>query len=250
MTSFIAHRGCSLLYPENSMAAFRRAQECGADYLEVDLRRSREGRIFCFHDSTLTRTTGRKGRFAETDSESIEKLTLFGCEPLLGFEGFLKEFGSRIGLVLDIKSKGIEADIIELVTKYGDDSQVVYSSFDSAIVNRIKLLKPNSRTALIVGPVRNLRPRFNLTEFLLGRLRELNCDAIHLSKSLAGEKIIGKFLNAGLAVSVWTVDDAKRARRYIDLGVDGIITNTPETLIPQLAAHCRESRIATSHLPR
>ncbi|MGB5107177.1 MAG: glycerophosphodiester phosphodiesterase [Candidatus Zixiibacteriota bacterium] len=231
MARIIAHRGSSKLFPENSLAAFRFATDAGSDALEVDLRASKDGVIYCFHDYHLSRTTGFSGYLSRTDSRTIDKLHLDSRQHLLRFDRFLHEFAGRIEIVLDIKSAGIESEIISALGRHATDPAVIYSSFNTKIISRIKTLSPRSHTALIVGPIRNVKMKLDFSANLIERVQALRCNAVHLSKLLAKPGVIKRISGAGCAVAVWTVDNELSARRLINSGVNGIITNLPEKMI-------------------
>lgn len=232
MVRIIAHRGSSKQFPENSLAAFQQAVKTGADALEVDLRRSADGRIYCFHDYHLSRLTGYSGYFRRTDSSIISRLRLLSSEPVLRFEDFLEEFVGRSEFVFDVKSAGIEVEILRLVALHPHRAATVFSSFNSKIVARIKSLSPRTKTALIVGPMRNLKMKFDLSAHLIDKLTELSCHAVHLSHHIAKEALVRRLSGAGFAVAVWTVDDLETGVKLKNIGVDGIITNVPELMKP------------------
>ena len=231
MARIIAHRGSSKLFPENSLAAFRYATESGADALEVDLRSSKDGVIYCFHDYHLSRMTGFSGYLSRTDSRTIDKLHLDSRQHLLRFDRFMHEFAGRIEIVLDIKTAGIESELISAMGRHASDPAIIYSSFNTKIIGRIKTLSPRSQTALIVGPIRNVKMKLDFSANLIERVQSLRCSAVHLSRLLAKPGVVKRLSSAGLAVAVWTVDNELSARRLISSGVNGIITNLPEKMI-------------------
>lgn len=231
MARIIAHRGSSRLLPENSLAAFRYATDSGADALEVDLRCSRDGVIYCFHDYHLSRLTGFSGYLSRTDSQTIDKLHVDSRQHLLRFDRFLHEFVGRIEIVLDIKSAGIETNLLEMLGRHATDPAIIFSSFNTKIISRIKTFSPRSQTALIVGPIRNVKMKLAFAANLTERLQTLSCRVVHLSQLLAKPGVVKRLSESGYTVAVWTVDNELTARRLINSGVDGIITNLPEKLI-------------------
>lgn len=230
MARIIAHRGSSKMFPENSLAAFRYAAESGADSLEVDLRASRDGQIYCFHDYHLARMTGYSGYLSRTPARVVDKLRVQSRQHVLHFERFVHEFAGRIEIVLDIKSPGLESDILRVLGRHATAPWIVYSSFNAKIIARIKTLTPAAKTALIVGPIRNLKVKLDFPSHLVERLQGLRCSAAHLSKLIAKPGLVKKLAAAGFAVAVWTVDDITAARQLAYSGVEAIITNTPELL--------------------
>jgi len=231
MVRIIAHRGASHAYPENSMIAFRTAVASGADSLEVDLRRSADGVIYCFHDYHLRRLTGFSGYVQRTHSRQIDRLRLLDSEPALRFDHFLEEFAGKIEIVLDIKSTEIEADILRLLSRAPKRAEIICSSFNSRILSRLKTMRPQVRTALILGPLRNLKVKLDIGFYIVNRLTKLDCMAAHLSVRIARERVVHKLIAAGFDVAVWTIDDCDSAVRLASYGVGGIITNVPEELV-------------------
>ena len=231
MVRIIAHRGASHAYPENSMIAFRTAVASGADSLEVDLRRSADGVIYCFHDYHLRRLTGFSGYVQRTHSRQIDRLRLLDSEPALRFDHFLEEFAGKIEIVLDIKSTEIEADILRLLSRAPKRAEIICSSFNSRILSRLKTMRPQVRTALILGPLRNLKVKLDIGSYIVNRLTKLDCMAAHLSVRIARERVVHKLIAAGFDVAVWTIDDCDSAVRLASYGASGIITNVPEELV-------------------
>ena len=147
------------------------------------------------------------------------------------FDHFLEEFGGKIEIVLDIKSTGIESDILRSISRRAKVSDIVFSSFNSRILSRIKSLSPQTRTALILGPMRNLKVKLDIGSYLVNRLTKLDCAAAHLSERIARPGVVRKLLSAGFAVAVWTVDDPRDALKFAGFGADGIISNVPDELV-------------------
>lgn len=231
MMRIIAHRGASRAYPENSQIAFRKAVASGADSLEVDLRRSADGVIYCFHDYHLRRLTGFPGYVQRTNSHQIDRLRLSDSEPMLRFDDFLEEFAGQVEIVLDIKSTEIEADILRLISRAPKRAEIICSSFNSRILLRLKTLRPQVRTALILGPLRNLKVKLDIGSYIVNRLARLGCMAAHLSVQIARERVVSKLIAAGFDVAIWTIDDCDSAVRLAGYGANGIITNVPEEII-------------------
>ncbi len=230
MVRIIAHRGSSRAFPENSLSAFRNAVAHGADSLEVDLRCSSNGVIYCFHDHHLSRLTDGTGYFQRTSSGQLEGLRMAEQERILRFDDFLAEFAGKAQIVLDIKSTGIEGDILRLVSRHARKANIIFSSFDARILSRVKSLHPSAKTALILGPVRNLKIKLSIASYIVKRLTKLDCVAAHLSARIAKPRLVAKLLENGFDVAVWTVDDIVTAEKLASFGVSGIITNVPEEL--------------------
>lgn len=175
--------------------------------------------------------TGFSGYLSRTDSKTIDKLQLDAKQHLLRFDRFVHEFAGRVEIILDIKVAGAEEQIIKTLGRHANDPAVIYSSFNPKIISRVRNLLPRARTALIVGPVRNVKVKLDFSSHLVEKLQTLRANAVHLSKLLARPVIIKRLSDAGFSVAIWTVDNEVSARRMIASGVDGIISNTPEKLL-------------------
>ena len=109
----IAHRGSHLLKPENSIAAFETAIKEGADYVEMDLRTTKDGKLVLCHNETVEATTNGKGRVQDLTLEELSKLLVNNNEKkeyhIVEFKDALKACKDKINIYLDFK----EADVAE-----------------------------------------------------------------------------------------------------------------------------------------
>ncbi|MEQ8195305.1 MAG: glycerophosphodiester phosphodiesterase family protein [Rhodospirillales bacterium] len=99
----VAHRGYSSRYPENTALAFEKAIEAGADYIETDLRLSRDGVVVCCHDPDLKRIAGQTDTIAESDSAMLRNVTMADGQSLLRLDDVLAIARGRSGVMLDVK---------------------------------------------------------------------------------------------------------------------------------------------------
>jgi glycerophosphoryl diester phosphodiesterase len=157
----------------------------------------------------------------------LDTLKLKSKEPLLRFDQFAKQFGGKVELVLDIKSAGIESEVLQIVASQRLFGSTIFSSFNQKVLATIKLLAPKARTAMIAGPVRNLKMKINLKAHLVKSLKRLHCSDIHISQRIARGALIERLNESGFTVAVWTVDEPEKARELVEMGVDGLFTNDP-----------------------
>jgi glycerophosphoryl diester phosphodiesterase len=245
MTLNIAHRGASAQAPENTMAAFEKAVELGADAIELDLHVSRDGELVIIHDHTLDRTTDGRG---PVDARSLQELKRLDAGRWFGesFAGqriptlaeVLDRFAGKVPLALEVKAgsaffPGIEERVVSVLREHQVLSQVAVASFDHHALLRLKELEPCLRTgALLVG-----RPVSMSTVAVPSK-----ADAMALECSLVTNIEVDACRAAGLQLVVWVVNAPAQMRYFIDLGVDGIITDRPD-LLHQVLSEQRE------HLP-
>lgn len=242
----IAHRGASVIAPENTLAAVRAAVDVGATAVEVDVHRTRDGALVVLHDCTLARTTdveqrlpGRgPWRVADLTYEEIARLDAGGWHgpayagervPLLRDVLELLR-GSGTGLLLEVKKPelypGIEADLateLRAVPGYLTaalwDRSLVVQSFGHRSMARFKQLAAHVPVGLLGAlPRRRLTQAATWADHVNPRHRGLTASyvsAVH---------------DAGLSCHAWTVDRPADMTRVVALGVDGVITNRPEVL--------------------
>lgn len=215
----IAHRGASAARPENTLEAFRHAVELGADGIELDVRRTRDGRPAVHHDEALV--DGRPIRdlaAVELPAEvPLLDAALRACDP--------------VEVNVEIKNVRIDGDwdpdqtmarvVVDTVRGLGIGERIVVSSFGFACIDRVRELEPSLRTAFLIFPEGDPLP-------LLERVAGAGHPGVHPHVAMVDERFVGAARELGLFVNVWTVDDPDEIRRLADLGVDGVITNVPD----------------------
>jgi glycerophosphoryl diester phosphodiesterase len=233
----IAHRGFSGAAPENTLVAFSKAIETGCDMIEMDVQLSRDGEVVVIHDDTLDRTTNGKGKVSQHTLQDLKTFDAgswlspqFAGERIPALEEVLKLTRGKISLAIELKKGDLgQYTIFDLadralaeVEKAGCLDQVVFSSFDRTALERI--LEKNSRmpVAYIVN-----KPWDSPLE-LAGKYPTpiLSCRQTVLTKDNLAEAH-----QAGFKVNVWTLDTEPEMELFLDLGVDGIITNHPDRAI-------------------
>jgi glycerophosphoryl diester phosphodiesterase len=158
-----AHRGCSQMYPENTLLSFGKAAEIvGLTGIELDIQLTRDGHIVVFHDESIDRTTNGSGRL---NSYSLSELKKFKIDSGYGnyeriptitevFDLLEKRLKDGLKLNVELKNnkipyEGMEDKIIDLVYKRGLENSVIYSSFNALSIERIKKIDPEAETAIL-----------------------------------------------------------------------------------------------------
>lgn len=229
----VAHRGASLVRPENTLAAFAAALDMGADGIELDLQMTRDGELVVLHDETLDRTTTGKGYLQAHTAEEVR-----GCDagswfsPRFGGEKvpFLWEVLELVrgkGILLNIELKngivpyrGMEEKLISLLADY-PEQEVLVSSFNHYSLKLIKQLQPGMQCgALYVAGF--LEPWRYAAHWGFEALHPIYLNII--------PELLTGCRQAGIRLFPWTVDDNETLGRLAASGVDGIITNAPDRL--------------------
>lgn len=231
-TLIIAHRGASGYAPENTISAFKRAIEMGADMIELDIHQTKDGEIVVLHDKNLSRVARVNKLVEEMTLQEIKKLDVgswfspeYAGERIPTLEEVISFVKGKVGLNIEIKKgrklyKGIEEKLVKILEEYDLKEPVIISSFHTSYLKRIKELNPYVAVGkLLVFSV--FMPWENL-------IRDVN--AIHPHWSMVNSYLVRAAHKDHLRVNVWTVNNIGIAYRLIKMGVDGLITNYPERI--------------------
>ncbi len=220
----IAHRGASAAARENTLEAFERAIEMGADAIEFDVRRTADGVIVVHHDAGIA---GTDTVIAQATLEEVRQAAQSqGCQmPTL--DETLHVCAGRIALDIELKEGGYEKDVCRAVREHYDLSSVIFKSFDDVTVSRLKAVEPPATVGLLIGDA----PRTVFRDLFPGaRLRRCRADFVSPHWRLVRFGFIHRMHRLGMPVLVWTVDDLSLAESLAKKGVAGIITNMPDTI--------------------
>lgn len=236
-----AHRGGALLWPENSLTAFRNALALGADLLETDVHLTRDGEVVVLHDPTLERTTTGTGRVSEASLADLASLRLRARdgtvtpEPVPTLSQVLDVLlASRAQLLLEIKVgadrqpyPGIEAKVLALVRARRLAERTVIMAFEGETVRRIRALDPSMRTALLVGQSRVQREGVPPRDTVRWA-REVGASHLGIDHRILDPEVVGAARAAGIVLATWTVNDEADLRRVIAARVDIVISDRPD----------------------
>lgn len=230
-----AHRGASAYAPENTLPAFEKAVQMGADGVELDIHLSRDGQLVVIHDELLDRTTNGHGFVKDFTLAELKKLDASKPRASLGFNKLeiptLEEVYALLAdtaLCVNVEVKnsiflypGILEKALETEAKAGMSGRVLYSSFNHYAMREMKRISPQSETGLLYSSM--LIEPWNAA-------KNANADALHpFFPSVANTPdLISKCRKNGIAVNTWTVDEPEYIRAMLMLGVDSVITNKPD----------------------
>jgi glycerophosphoryl diester phosphodiesterase len=221
----IAHRGAwGAASPngaaENTLESFEAAIELGADMIELDVRRTRDGRLIVLHDARVKRVPA--------SSLLYETLRAKGTQsppPLL--TDVLALTKGRIALNLEFKEAGYVEDAIALLRRFGLERCLV-SSFIDDVVREAKALAPELRTGLLVGT--------GFRKALTSRLPAANADCLCLHRRLADAAALSSAEAAGVPCVIWTVNAPRAMDRYLGhTAVEGVVTDRPALALERRA---------------
>ncbi len=228
-----AHRGGTSSAPENTLPAFEHAVDLGYRYLETDVHLTRDGVLVAFHDADLRRTCGVDRTIAATTWAELREFRVDGREPIPLMSDLFARFpDARFNI--DCKSDAGAPALVRLIRELDAIDRVCIGSFSHARLAKLRaLLGPGLLTCMSPQEVALLR----LTGRLPGsaqRVAQVPAHAGRPPSPLRVPVVTRRFVNSahrhGSQVHVWTIDDADEMHRLLDLGVDGIMTDRPETL--------------------
>ena len=218
MVAVIAHRGASAAAPENTVEAFRLAREMGADWVELDVRRTADGVAIVHHDAHLA--DGRRIGHLHVDElpDYVPSLAeaLDVCDPL-GVHIEIKNLPDDP----DYDSEHLVADAVAgLIAAYLGPERVVVSSFNVDAVLAVRAVDPGIPAALNLGMVEPAQA--------VARAKAHGMAAVHPFDAMCDPAFVRRAHDVGLAVNVWTINDAERMAALLAMGVDGLITDVPD----------------------
>jgi len=245
----MAHRGASGLAPENTLVAFRKALEAGADVLELDVHATEDGQVVVIHDETVDRTTDGTGLVKDFTLEELKRLDAGyrftpdggATYPYRGqgiaiptLEEVLAAFPqARINVEIKQLDPPIEDRLWALIEGMGAEDRVLVISFDDEAIARFRKLAPGVATGAAEGEIREFVTYLTLR---MAPFYAPKADAFQVPEWYGEHHIVTRaFVDAAhsknVKVHVWTVNEKEDMRRLLELGVDGIITDYPDRLV-------------------
>jgi glycerophosphoryl diester phosphodiesterase len=223
-----AHRGGSALAPENTMAAFDRGVACGADGVELDVHLSRDGVVVVHHDRTLERTTTLRGPIADRSAAELNRAQVPTLADVLA-----RHRDARVIVELKVNSAVLAAAVVDVVRQAGAVDRVCLGSFGMRVLRAARRIEPRIATSAAREEVRWALYR----SWCRWPLTSAGFDGYQIPEVAGTTRVVSpRFVEyahrAGLGVQVWTVDDQDDARRLIAWGVDALITDRPDIIVP------------------
>ena len=215
----IGHRGAAASAPENTLEGIRAAALCKADYVELDVRLSRDGELVLMHDESVDRTTNGKGLVEDLSLKELKALLVKGPAGSIS-EGLriatLKEAvhlaaDLKLGLVVEMKEEGLEALVAEALTV---KKSIVTSFYHSS------LCELSDISDLMTGIIISSLPINPVQLAVLARARAIFPKRVNA-------RMIKEAHQQNISVFPWTINGREKARWLLRLGADGLVTDDP-----------------------
>ena len=225
-----AHRGFNTVAPENSMPAFSSAIALGAEEIEFDLWATADGEIVSCHDATLDRVSNGSGKVYEKTFDELKDLD-FGSKfgekykglKIVKFEDILKKFAGHTVMNIHVKTLSDDYDdeamkkIVALIRRYDCEKHVYFMISHDGVIRKFKEYAPDIEVC--VGH------RGDAPWAIVDRAIELGCKKVQLFKPYFNQEMIDKAHENGIRCNVFYADDADEAKKYLEMGIDTILTN-------------------------
>lgn len=230
-----AHRGASEYAPENTLSSFYLGLLQGANGIETDVQRTKDGTLVLFHDKTLERVTNSFGKISDYTLDEIKQIKVMGnstsgfYDRITTFREFLEKFAHyEIKFAIELKTDHIEADVIKMMKEFKIQNKSTVTSFQLEHLKICKEVEPDIRVGLLtVGD---------------------GCNRIDELKAISGEEMapqaeyitaesVGKLRQEGLGVRAWGLSGRSPLllmKKMCEIGVDGMTVNFPDRLTQYL----------------
>src|SRR3954466_347801 len=226
-----AHRGGSALAPENTVAAFDNALALGADGLELDVHLSRDGTVVVHHDRLLDRTTSLRGPIGERTADQLRRADVPSLADVLE-----RYRNARIIVEMKANTAALAAATIDVVRRAGAIDRVCLGSFGLRVLRAARALEPAIATSAAREEVRWALYR-SWCRWPVSSVAYSGYQVPERSgmTRVVSRRFVDDAHDAGLGVQVWTVDSEEAARRLLGWGVDALITDRPDLIVPLVA---------------
>jgi len=207
----IAHRGAKREFPENTLSAFARAFERGADAVELDVHGTSDGVVVVHHDAALRLESAADMPIASSTWSDIERAELASGIRVPRLIDVLRLVPEGATVYVEIKAAGIEEAVAESIEE--SPAHCAVHAFDHHAIRRMRAIAPAVPRGILFE---------NTLDDVLGRMQEVEARDVWPRWNLIDDRSVLSIHAAGGRVIAWTVNDAVVASRLVAMGVDGI----------------------------
>ena len=220
-----AHRGASTYCPENTMLSFYTGMYMGANGIETDVQITKDGVLVLFHDDTTDRILGVSGSIADYTYDELLKMDVRNgnlSDKVPTFEDFLAHFKNfDITFAIELKVKGIEKPVADMIYKYGVENKVVITSFIFECIEEMRKCAPGLKIGYLTSKTDD-----GVTDALLA----IGGNEICPYGPKLTKELVDKWHGLGLGVRAWGIADENIMKAVYEVGADGMTVNFPDKL--------------------
>lgn len=214
----VGHRGAKAYEIENTLESYKKAIELGANAIELDVRKSNDGKIIVIHDDNLKRVFGKDISVNETTLIELKQLTRDKIPTLEQALQFIDKKVERI--LVELKEVGYENKVLEIIEKENLNERVIIVSFHEPALLNVREVDGKIETGLIYAKHKNP----------INAALKLKAQYLVPLYKLTHTKNIEDAHKNNLKVIVWTINTKHEAKQYRDKGADGIASDNPDIL--------------------
>ncbi|MHA2007305.1 MAG: glycerophosphodiester phosphodiesterase [Promethearchaeota archaeon] len=222
----IGHRGAFDRAPENTLKGFKKAIELGADYIEFDLHESNDGALVIVHGVDILRKMGYNTTIEQMSLKELKKLNFGENETIPELWELIELAKGKVRLLCEIKAQGISEKVINLLRKEMLVDSTIIQSFNIEVLLEARKIEPSLTLAAIVPNNENYIPEWEERKKLIDKVIDLKFSIIVTRFKNLDALFLNYCHKNRLKVFVYTLNTKKNMKRYIKMGVDGIIVNS------------------------
>lgn len=225
-----AHRGASAYAPENTMVAFKKAFQIGANGIELDLQRTKDGKIVIFHDNKIDKKSNGTGKISDYTYKELLEFDFgswfskeFENERIVWFDDFMKEVSNKnLILAIELKEEGIEKETLEIINEYYNKDNIFITSFIYNALLNVRKLDKNIKIGWLIKE--DINPK-NILE-----LTKISGNQVCPPANLVSEEGIKLARENELSVRLWGISNEEIMQAAYNLDIDGMTVNFPDKL--------------------
>ena len=231
-----AHRGASEYCPENTLLSFYTGVYMGANGIETDVQRTKDGVLVLFHDDDLKRIFGLESAISDHTLAELQQLRVKKADledRIVTLGDFLRQFAFRpLTFAIELKQPGIEAEVAAAIRRYDIVRKTVVTSFDWENILRMRQAAPELESGYLTSRV---------DDELLTRMKSAGCLELCPHASLVTAESVQRWHDAGFRVRAWGVKDEALMRQVYDSCADGMTVNFPDKLTAYMTECARDN---------
>jgi len=223
-----AHRGASEYAPENTLSSFYLGLLQGANGIETDVQKTKDGVLVLFHDDTVDRVSDGAGKLSDYTFEELKELKIYGnsitgfYDRIVTLREFLEKFSQYdIQFAIELKGEGVEEETLDMINEFGIFEKTTFTSFNFEYIRKIKELNSRARVGWLTSEITDE----NIKKLLAIGGEELAPKAENMT-----EELVEKLRAMNLGVRAWGVFNISLMKKMCMLKVDGMTVNFPDRL--------------------
>ena len=219
----IARRGASGYYPENTITAFEKALEIDCDVVEFDIHKTKDSHIIIMHDHTVSRTTDGLGHIRDLTLRELKNFHEPNGESIPTLQGVFDLLKNKKKMMLDVKDKDMEREIVQMVTDNDLENDVIIDSDIEEVVEKIKKIAPNLHVYLGGTTEKNHKE-------IIKRAKQIGAEMIKVWNKWTDKALVEEAHKNNIGVYVWGAEEVDEIKKMLKLGVDAIVCEFPDRI--------------------